>query len=338
MKEFHEIELQRAVHLLLSDPSVTRKTHSGKRLQILSPGRINVYSGPDFKDTAILINGDIIIGDAEFHKNASDWFNHSHNVNPDYDSVILHIVLDNDLNKQMPFETLVVSKVDLMAKMNKVKEKPLPDVDSINDLQDFALIRLLKKTVDAKKILDFSELGDGLRIVTSKFIDRYNRRKRRPVHSELELKEIINNMNESGIFAFLESIKNKESLPILEIMPKLLKGKIANEGEGLRLEIILNCVLPIAVCLADDETRILLFHWYWSTPAPNTYGVLTRRFQNMPQNYIWQQQGMLEYLKEYGNKRTIVSDAVRDYGFAEILNFYRVGRENEEELTMENGE
>jgi len=338
MKEFHEIELQRAVHLLLSDPSVTRETISNKRLQMLSPGRINVYSGPDFKDIAILINGDIVIGDAEFHRNSSEWFNHSHDTNPEYNSVILHIVLEDDLKKTMPFETLIVSKVDLMAKMNKVKQTPLPDIDSINDLQDYALIRLLKKTVDAKKILDFSELHDALRIITSNFIDRYNRRKRRPVHSELELKEIIINMNDSDIFSFLELIKKRETLPILEIMPKLLKGKIASEGEGLRLEIILNCVLPIAVCLADEETRILLFHWYWSTPAPNVYGVLKRRFKNIPQNYIWQQQGMLEYLKEYGNKRTIVSDAIRDYGFAEILNFYRVGRVNNGEWTMENGE
>jgi len=331
MKEFHEIELQRAVHLLLSDPSVTRQTQSGKRLQILSPGRLNVYSGPDFRDTALLINGDIIVGDSEFHRNASEWFNHSHDKNPDYNSVILHIVLENDLTKPMPFETLVVGKVELMAKLSKVSEKPLPDVDSLNDLQDFALIRLLKKTVDAKKILDFSELRDAVRIITSKFMDRYNKRKHRPVYSELELKEIINNMNDTGIYGFLELIHKQKPMPVLEIMPKLLKGKIASEGEGLRLEIILNCVLPLAVCLADEETRILLFHWYWSTPAQNVYGVLKRRFQNIPQNYIWQQQGMLEYMKEYGNKRTVVSDAVKDYGFAEILNFYRIGRKNREQ-------
>ncbi|MFH1052113.1 MAG: DUF2851 family protein [bacterium] len=326
MKEFHEIELQRAVHLLLSDPSVTRETLSGKRLQILSPGRINVYSGPDFRDSAILINGDIIIGDSEFHKKASDWFNHSHDTNPEYNSVILHIVLENDLKKQMPFETLIVSKVELMAKLSKVSETPLPDVDSLNDLQDYALIRLLKKTVDAKKVIDFSELGDAVRIITSRFMDRYNKRKHRPVYKDTELKEIIVNMNDTGIYGFLDLIQQQKPIPVLDLMPKLMKGKIASEGQNLRQEIILNCILPLALCLADEETRILLFHWYWSTPALNVYGVLTRRFKNLPQNFIWQQQGMLEYLKEYGNKRSVVSDAVRDYGFAEILNFYRVGR------------
>jgi len=330
MKEFNEIELQRAVHLLLSDPSVTRETMSGKRLQILSPGRLNVYPGPDFRDTAILINGDIVIGDSEFHRNASEWLAHGHDSNPEYNSVILHLVIENDMQEKLPFETLLINKVELMAKMSKVGEKPMPDVDSLNDLQDYALIRLLKKTVDAKKLLDFSELRDTIRILTAKFMERYNKRKHRPVHSDLELKEIINNLNDTGIYNFLDLIKQQKPLPILELMPKLLSGKIASEGQNLRLEIILNCILPIALCLADEETRILLFHWYWSTPALNIYGVLTRRFQNIPQNFIWQQQGMLEYLKEYGNKRTVVADAIRDYGFAEILNFYRVGRANNE--------
>jgi len=326
ISDHSEIELQKSVHLLLSDPAGIRETVSGKRLQVLSPGRLNVHKGPDFKDTAVLVNGEIIVGDAEFHRNASEWFKHTHDKNPEYDSVILHIVLNDNINEKMPFETLVLSKVELMAKMDLMNTIHKPDINSIHDLQDYALIRLLRRAVDAQKVLDFAELNDAMRVITSRFMERYNKRKRRPVYNDLQLKEIIHKLTSSGLYEFLNLIKQDEQLPVIEIIPKLLSSKIANEGSNLRQEIVLNCILPIALCLANEETRILLFLWYWSTPALNTYGLLTRRFKNIPQQFIWQQQGMLEYLKEFGGKKTIVSDAILDYGFAEVLDFYRVGR------------
>jgi hypothetical protein len=87
----------------------------------------------------------------------------------------------------------------------------------------------------------------------------------------------------------------------------------------------LNSILPLAICLANEESRIDLFHWYWSTPALHQYGLLTRRFKNLPQNYLWQQQGLLEYLYEYGKKTNVIAELIKDYGFAEILSFYKHG-------------
>jgi len=326
MIEIKELELQKAVYDILSNPSIIRKTKSGKRLQILSPGRHNDSAGPDFLDTAILLNGTVIVGDAEFHKNASDWSKHRHNEDERYDSVILHIVLNYDKELNLPFETLVLNRVELQTELSQKRLKKKIDVLSIQDLQDYSLIRLLSKTTDAQKVLDYSELKDAIRLLISRFLDNYNRKRKRPVYSIDKIKSIPEIFSDSEYYKFLLAIMRKKEFLIIDVINKLLTKKIAVEGRNLRSEIFLNCILPIALCLANEKTRIDLFLWYWSTASLNKYGILTKRFPNIPQDYIWQQQGMLQYMKDHGQRKNIVSDVIKSYGFAETLSFYRVGR------------
>ena len=318
--------MQKAVYDILSNPSIIRKTKSGKRLQILSPGRHNDSAGPDFLDTAILLNGTVIVGDAEFHKNVSDWSKHRHNEDERYDSVILHIVLNYDKELSLPFETLVLNRVELQTELSQKRLKKKIDVLSIQDLQDYSLIRLLSKTTDAQKVLDYSELKDAIRLLISRFLDNYNRKRKRPVYSIDKIKSIPEIFSDSEYYKFLLAIMRKEEFLVIDVINKLLTKKIAVEGKNLRSEIFLNCILPIALCLANEKTRIDLFLWYWSTASLNKYGILTKRFPNIPQDYIWQQQGMLQYMKDHGQRKNIVSDVIKNYGFAETLSFYRVGR------------
>lgn len=109
-------------------------------------------------------------------------------------------------------------------------------------------------------------------------------------------------------------------------MIKLLKKPLSDEGAHLRRELIINAIMPIALALADDDARISLFVWYWSTQSLNKYGLLTRKYPEIPQNFLWQQQGLLEYIKQYGTKKNIASEVLKEYGFAEVLSFYRLGR------------
>ncbi len=323
-----ETELQKYVHRLISDPSVIRKTSSNKRLQILSPGEFNVHSGPDFLDSAILIEGLVNVGDFEFHRNASEWYKHNHNENPEFNNVILHIVLNNDKSIEgAAMETLEIDKNELLEVMQKPESGRLkPDDFTMEDLQHFALIRLLRKSAEIQKELNAKGIKDTLHTSVGNYIAKYNSKRKRPVYTEQNFVQILDNLGHSAINSFLKDIEESRPLSIPDSMLQLMKTKIAGEGAHLRREILLNCVLPIALCLASDESRINLFLWYWSTPALHSYGVLTRKFKNMPQNFLWEQQGMLEYLKEYGRRPNIVRDAVQNYGFAEILSFYRLGR------------
>jgi hypothetical protein len=72
------------------------KTISGKEIEILSPGRLNRESGPDFLAGEIRINGETLKGDIEIHIHASDWIRHEHDNKFEYNQCILHAFLYHD--------------------------------------------------------------------------------------------------------------------------------------------------------------------------------------------------------------------------------------------------
>ncbi|MBT4333841.1 MAG: DUF2851 family protein [Candidatus Cloacimonetes bacterium] len=76
-------------------------TRSGKKLNIKFPGRWNTDSGADFKDAVIEINGEVLKGDIELDITTYQWKSHSHNENPEFNDVLLHVVY-KDVGK-IPF-------------------------------------------------------------------------------------------------------------------------------------------------------------------------------------------------------------------------------------------
>ena len=71
-------------------------TVSGKKLTIKFSGRWNTDSGADFKDAIIEIDGKILKGDIEIDLTSYHWKSHSHNENPEFNSVLLHIVYEDN--------------------------------------------------------------------------------------------------------------------------------------------------------------------------------------------------------------------------------------------------
>ena len=72
---------------------VDLSTASGKTLRVLDPGRWNLLEGPDFLEARFEINGQTIVGDVEVHFYASDWFQHEHSTNRNFNDVRMHVVL-----------------------------------------------------------------------------------------------------------------------------------------------------------------------------------------------------------------------------------------------------
>ena len=69
-------------------------TEDGERLRVVYPGRSNPRAGPDFLDAVLATeSGEILRGDVELHLRAPDWYGHRHHVDPNYNGVILHVVL-----------------------------------------------------------------------------------------------------------------------------------------------------------------------------------------------------------------------------------------------------
>ena len=73
------------------------KLVDGRNFSLLDFGSYNEFeNGPDFKDGSIILDDLKWFGSIEIHVNASDWYKHKHQIDPNYDNVILHVVYKAD--------------------------------------------------------------------------------------------------------------------------------------------------------------------------------------------------------------------------------------------------
>jgi len=82
-------------------------TSQNEKLLILDVGRHNHLAGPDFFNAKIHINEQLWAGNVEVHVNASDWFIHGHEKDPNYENVILHVVWTDDIEIKRRDNTLI---------------------------------------------------------------------------------------------------------------------------------------------------------------------------------------------------------------------------------------
>lgn len=71
--------------------------YSKRPIELIHTGIWNrVEPGPDFRNACIRIGTLTWHGDVEIHVKSSDWTKHKHQIDPAYNNVILHIVVEND--------------------------------------------------------------------------------------------------------------------------------------------------------------------------------------------------------------------------------------------------
>jgi hypothetical protein len=68
----------------------------GRELRIVYRGVWTHGLGPDFSNAYIDIDGQLLRGAVELHRNASDWSAHGHQLDPAYNEVVLHVVWQDD--------------------------------------------------------------------------------------------------------------------------------------------------------------------------------------------------------------------------------------------------
>ena len=71
-------------------------TTNGDELEVLNFGYHNHSSGPDFLECQLKLNGQVWVGQIEFHVKSSDWFKHNHQTDSNYNNVIAHFVYEHD--------------------------------------------------------------------------------------------------------------------------------------------------------------------------------------------------------------------------------------------------
>lgn len=77
-------------------PNIGLKTTSGAPVTIVKIGQHNDQSGPDFFNAQVRIGEQLWVGNVEIHIKSSDWYVHNHEVDENYNSVILHVVWEDD--------------------------------------------------------------------------------------------------------------------------------------------------------------------------------------------------------------------------------------------------
>ncbi len=71
-------------------------TAGGEWLKVVYPGRRGGVDGPDFRHAIIATNSGELRGDVELHVRSSGWQAHGHHRDPNYNGVILHVVMWDD--------------------------------------------------------------------------------------------------------------------------------------------------------------------------------------------------------------------------------------------------
>ena len=72
------------------------KTVQGETLTIINSGQYLQKAGPDFFNAQINIGNQKWAGNVEIHLKSSDWYVHHHEIDSNYESVILHVVWEHD--------------------------------------------------------------------------------------------------------------------------------------------------------------------------------------------------------------------------------------------------
>lgn len=73
------------------------KTTEGQKLEILNFGTYTQRQGPDFFNALLKIDDQLWAGNVEMHVKSSDWYIHNHEIDNNYNNVILHVVWEHDV-------------------------------------------------------------------------------------------------------------------------------------------------------------------------------------------------------------------------------------------------
>lgn len=154
------------------------KTHltttDGQDITIIDYGQHNMNQGPDFINAKVEINGTIWAGNIEMHTLSSDWNRHGHNLDPVFNTTILHVVEKADTGVQtqngisLPQIIVAIPKdiQDKYNELNQTSEYPrchnfihnIPEMKIHSWMDTLLLERLIERSKRINRILrDTSE-------------------------------------------------------------------------------------------------------------------------------------------------------------------------------------
>jgi hypothetical protein len=148
------------------------KTTTNEDVSILKVGIHNYNSGPDFLNAQLKIDDQLWAGNVEIHLKSSDWYVHHHEIDENYDAVILHVVWEDDatvfMKNNKPLPVLVLKDFVLASALHNyrnlfsTKQNWISCEKEISTVDDFTLDnwkerlffeRLERKSIEMNKVL-----------------------------------------------------------------------------------------------------------------------------------------------------------------------------------------
>jgi Protein of unknown function (DUF2851) len=99
---------------------VDLQTTSEESIRVLSVGNHNFNAGPDFLMAQVEIGRQLWVGQIEIHLQSSQWYDHHHQKDANYDNVILHVVWEHDMEVIRKDNTAIPTLV--------LKDRVLPEM------------------------------------------------------------------------------------------------------------------------------------------------------------------------------------------------------------------
>lgn len=146
-------------------------TSTGEKIVVIKTGNRNYDAGPDFGGCRLLLDDLEWAGCVEVHFRSSEWLQHQHQSDPVYESVILHIVWEDDRPARHPNGDLIPTLI-LKGKVSEsIREKyelllqqtnPIlcskmfqttPEIYKVNMQEKLLLERLERKSQEMLKLL-----------------------------------------------------------------------------------------------------------------------------------------------------------------------------------------
>ena len=108
-------------------------TTQGQQVDIVHPGFPNHDQGPDFLQARIRIDEQLWAGHVEIHIKSSSWFLHTHDQDPHYNNVILHVVWEEDV----PAKTLEGTHISCIELHDRVDRSLLDRFQKLMDNREW---------------------------------------------------------------------------------------------------------------------------------------------------------------------------------------------------------
>ena len=131
------------------------QTTSQESIILKTVGLPNVNSGPDFFNAQLSIGTQMWAGNVEIHVKSSDWYVHHHETDAAYDSVILHVVWEHNIDvfreDNSPIPTLELKNYVLphtfknYTSLLSQKQSWIPCESSIKDVDAFTINHWLER-------------------------------------------------------------------------------------------------------------------------------------------------------------------------------------------------